>query len=201
MLFRAVILAKARIYNRSVILEAYRADRIHASLLFPPVVFRGFENLVGIGDAFCSGRERVLQRIINAEFLVLAECECVVGEDFDALDVAECADEVAGTHECFVVVAAAGDEHVADPDGLVDAVEVAEKVNDVLVTVACEVLVCIFIDVLDIDEQKVCRFHKSLDFCECFAGASKRNSACIDACVDSGGFCGLEELYHEVYLR
>ena len=125
----------------------------------------------------------------------------MVGEDFDALDVVECTDEVAGTCECFVIVAAAGDEYVTNPDGFVDAVEVTEKFDDVLVAVAGEFFVRAVIDVLDVDEQKVCRFHKALDFCECFAGAPKRDSACIDAGVDSGSFCRLEELYHEVDLR
>ena len=95
---------------------------------------------------------RVLEGVIDAEFLVLAEGECVVGQYFDALDVVKCADEVSRACERFVVVALAWHEHVADPDGLLDAVEVAEKVNDVLVAVAGEFLVCVTVDVLDIDE-------------------------------------------------
>ncbi len=90
---------------------------------------------------------------------------------------------------------------MADPDGLLDAVEVAEKVNDVLVAVASEFLVCVTVDVLDIDKQKVGRFHQTLDFRERFAGTSERNSACINARVDSNGLCGLEEFNHEVNLR
>jgi len=57
-------------------------------LLFPAGIFGGFENLVGVLDAVGGGRLRVFKSVINTEFLVLAESECVVGEDFDALDVA-----------------------------------------------------------------------------------------------------------------
>ena len=57
-------------------------------LLFPAVVLCSFKNLVGIGDSFGGGRLRVLERVVDFELLVLAEGECVVGEDFDSLDVA-----------------------------------------------------------------------------------------------------------------
>ena len=57
-------------------------------LLFPAGVLCGFKNLVGIGDALGGGRLRVFERVVDFEFLVLAQCEGVIGEDFDALDVA-----------------------------------------------------------------------------------------------------------------
>ena len=67
--------------------ERGRRDR-EFPLLFPAVVLCGFENLVGIGDAFGGGRLRVFERVVDFEFLVLAQCEGVIGENFDALDVA-----------------------------------------------------------------------------------------------------------------
>lgn len=58
-------------------------------LLFHPArVFRGFENLVGVLDAVGGGCLRVFKGVVDAEFLVLAKGKCVVGEDFDAFDVA-----------------------------------------------------------------------------------------------------------------
>lgn len=143
---------------------------------------------------------RVLQGIADAEFLVLAEGECVVGQYFDALDIVKCADEVPRACERFVVVAHAWHEHVADPDGFLDAVEVAEKVNDVLVAVAGEFFVRDGVDVLDVNEQEVCRFHQSFDFCERFTGAPKCDSARIDAGVDSCCFGRLEKLNHKIDL-
>ena len=124
----------------------------------------------------------------------------MVGEDFDALDVTERADKVAGARERFVVVADARDEHVADPDGLFDFVQVAEEFDDVLVAESREALVRFAVDVLDVDEQKVCRFHQSFDFSECFTGASERDSACVEACVDACCFGGFEKLDHKVDL-
>ena len=55
--------------------------------LHPAGVFCGFENLVGVLDAVSGGRLRVLEGVIDAEFLVLAEGECVVGENFNSFDV------------------------------------------------------------------------------------------------------------------
>ena len=169
--------------------------------LHPAGVFRGFENLVGVLDAVGGWCLRVLEGVVDCEFLVFAKRECVVGQYFDSLDVAECADEVPRACERFVVVADARDEYVADPNGLLDAVEVTEKIDDVFVTVAREFFVRDGIDVLDVNEQEVCRFHQSFDFRELFAGASKRDSACVDAGVDSCSFCRLEELNHKLDLR
>ena len=56
--------------------------------LHPTGVFYGFEDFVGVLDAVGGGGLRVLERVVDFKFLVLAEGECVVGEDFDALDVA-----------------------------------------------------------------------------------------------------------------
>ena len=39
---------------------------------FPPRVLCGFENLVRVLDAFCGRGLRVLQRVVDFEFLVLA---------------------------------------------------------------------------------------------------------------------------------
>lgn len=46
----------------------------------------------------------------------------MVGEDFNALDIVECADEVSGARESFIIVASAGHEYVTDPDWLLDFV-------------------------------------------------------------------------------
>ena len=132
-------------------------SRIAQSFLFlhPARVFFGFENLVGICNAVGGGCLRVLECVIDAEFLIFTQCECVVGQYFDAFDVAECADEVSRACESFIVIADAWHKHMADPDGLLDAVEVAEELDDVLVAVACEVLMHVFVNVFDIDKQKV----------------------------------------------
>ena len=89
---------------------------------------------------------------------------------------------------------------MTDPDGLFDFVEVAEKFDDVLVGVPGEFFVRCFIDVFNVHEQKVRRFHKAFDFRECFADASERDSACVEACVDACCFGGFEELNHKVDL-
>ena len=89
---------------------------------------------------------------------------------------------------------------MADPDGLLDAVEVTEKFDDVFVTVAREFLVRICIDVLDVHEQEVGGFHQSFEFCERFASGPERDAACVDARVDSRRFCSFEEFNHEVDL-
>lgn len=90
---------------------------------------------------------------------------------------------------------------MTDPDGLLDFVQVTEKFNDVLVAVACEFLVRVSVDVLDVHEQKVRRFHKAFDFSKWFACRPERDAARVDARVDSRRFCGLEEFNHEVDLR
>ena len=102
--------------------------------------------------------------------------------------------------EGFVVIANARHEHVADPDGLLDAVKVAEKLDDVFVTVAREFLVRVGVDVLDVHEQEIGGFHQPFELCKLFACAPERDSARVDACVDSRRFCRFEEFNHEVDL-
>ena len=89
---------------------------------------------------------------------------------------------------------------MADPDGLLDAVEVTEKFDDVFVTVACEFLVRVCIDVLDVHEQEVGGFHQSFEFRKWFAYRPERDAARVDARVDSRRFCSFEEFNHEVDL-
>ena len=89
---------------------------------------------------------------------------------------------------------------MADPDGLLDAVEVTEKFDDVFVAVACELLVRVCIDVLDVHEQEVSGFHQSFEFRKLFACGPERDSARVDARVDSRRFCSFEEFNHEVDL-
>ena len=89
---------------------------------------------------------------------------------------------------------------MADPDGLLDAVEVTEKFDDVFVAVACEFLVRVCIDVLDVHEQEVGGFHQSLELCKRLTCAPECDSACVDARVDSRRFCSFEEFNHEVDL-
>ena len=89
---------------------------------------------------------------------------------------------------------------MADPDGLLDAVEVTEKFDDVFVAVACEFLVLVCIDVLDVHEQEIGGFHQTFKFRERFASGPERDAACVDARVDSRRFCSFEEFNHEVDL-
>ena len=90
---------------------------------------------------------------------------------------------------------------MADPDGLLDAVEVTEKFDDVFVAVAREFLVCVCVDVLNVHEQEVGGFHQAFDFSKRFACGPERDAARVDTRVDSRRFCGLEEFNHEVDLR
>ena len=89
---------------------------------------------------------------------------------------------------------------MADPDGLLDAVEVTEKFDDVFVAVACEFLVLVCIDVLDVHEQEVGGFHQTFKFRERFACGPERDAARVDTRVDSCRFCRFEKFNHEVNL-
>ena len=121
------------------------------------------EDFFCVSNSFGTWRLHIFEHVVDAEFLVLGEGEGVVGEDFDFFDVVERVDEFARLDEEFVVVAHAGDEYVADPDGFVDFIQVAEHVDDVLVVVAGEFLVLGGVDVLDVDEKQVGALHESIE--------------------------------------
>lgn len=89
---------------------------------------------------------------------------------------------------------------MTDPDGFFDFVEVAEKFDDLLVGVPGEFFVRCFIDVLDVHEQKVRRFHKAFDFREGVACAPKCDSAGVEACMDACCFRCFEKLNHKIDL-
>ena len=75
-----------------------------------------------MGDAFGAWGLGVFQGVVDTELLVLGECERMVGEHFDLLDIVQTLDKFTGAFQVLVVVTDAGHEHVADPDGLADFV-------------------------------------------------------------------------------
>ena len=158
------------------------------------------EDFFCVSNSFGTWRLHVFEHVVDAEFLVLGEGEGVVGEDFDFFDVVERVDEFARLDEEFVVVAHAGDEYVADPDGFVDFIQVAEHVDDVLVVVAGEFLVFCGIDVLDVDEEQVCRGHEALELSEVRLVTNKVYARGVDAGVYACGFGGFEEFDEEIHL-
>ena len=170
------------------------------SLFLPAGVLRGFENLVRVCDALCGGGLRVLERVLDTELGILAEGKRVIGEYLHALYVAQRADEVAGPYKRRVVVAYPGYKYVPYPDRLVDFVQVAEEVDDVLVPVSGKFLVDNVVYVLDVHEKQVGHLHQALDFCERFAGTPERDPARVDTRVDSCRFREREEFQHEVEL-
>ena len=159
------------------------------------------EDLFCVSDSLCRGRFDVFQYVVDAEFLVLGEGQGVVGEDFDFFHIVECVDEFASLDEKFVVVAHARHKYVADPDGLVDFVEVAEHVDDVLVVVSGELFVLCGIDVLDVDEEQVCRGHEALEFAEVRLVTNKVYTRGVNAGMHACGFCGFKEFNEKVHLR
>ena len=124
----------------------------------------------------------------------------MVGENFDFFHVVECVDEFARPDEKFVVVTHAGDEYVADPDGLVDLVEIAEHVDDVLVVVTGEFFMLFGINVLDVDEQQVGALHESFELSEVGFITNKVYARGVDAGVYACGFRGFKEFNKKIHL-
>lgn len=89
---------------------------------------------------------------------------------------------------------------MADPDGLLDPVEVTEKFDDVVVLVAREFFVGFCVDVLDIHEQEVSGFHQPLELSKRFACGPECDATRVDARVDARRFGCFEEFNHEVDL-
>ena len=158
------------------------------------------EDFFCVSNSFGTWRLHVFEHVVDAEFLVLGEGEGVVGEDFDFFDVVERVDEFARLDEEFVVVAHAGDEYVADPDGFVDFIQVAEHVDDVLVAVSGEFLVLYGVDVLDVYEQKIRCVHETLELAEVGLVTNKVYARGVDAGMYACGFGGFEEFDEEIHL-
>ena len=144
---------------------------------------------------------RVFQGVVDTEFLVLGKCERMVGEYFDLLDVAQSLDKFTCAFQVLVVVADAGHEHVADPDGLADFVEVTEHVQVVIDGVARQFLVLCRVDNLDVDEQQVGGLHESFEFAEERFITNKVYARRVDAGVDSRRLGRLEEFDEEIHLH
>ena len=159
------------------------------------------EDFLGVSDSLCRGRFDVFQYVVDAEFLVLGEGQGVVGEDFDFFNVVECVDEFSRLDEQFVVVAHAGDEYVANPDGFVDFVEVVEHVDDVLVVVTGEFFMLFGINVFDVDEQQVGALHESLERSKVRFVTNKVYARGVDAGVYACGFRGFKEFNEKIHLN
>ena len=154
-----------------------------------------------MGDALGAGGLRVFQGVVNTEFLVLGKRKRMVGEHFDLLDIVQALDKFTGAFQVVVVVADAGHEYVADPDGLADFVEVAEHVQVMFDWVSRQFLVLCGVDNLEIDEQQVGGFHKSFELAEVRLVTNKVYARRIDAGMDSRRLGRLEEFDEEIHLH
>ena len=154
-----------------------------------------------MGDALGAGGLRVFQGVVNTEFLVLGKRKRMVGEHFDLLDIVQTLDKFAGAFQVLVVVADAGHEHVADPDGFADFVEVTEHVQVVIDGVARQFLVLCRVDNLEVDEQQVGGLHESFEFAEVRFITNKVYARCVNAGMDSRRLGRLEEFNEEIHLH
>ena len=154
-----------------------------------------------MGNALGAWGLRVFQGVVDTEFLVLGKCERMVGEHFDLLDIVQTLDKFAGAFQVLVVVADAGHEHVADPDGLADFVEVTEHVQVVIDGVARQFLVLCRVNNFEVDEQQVGGLHESFEFAEVGLVTNKVYARRIDAGVDSRRLGRLEEFDEEIHLH
>ena len=154
-----------------------------------------------MGDAFGAGGLRVFQGVVDTELLVLGKRKRMVGEHFDLLDIVQTLDKFAGAVQVVVVVADAGHEHVAYPDGLADFVEVTEHVQVVIDGVARQFLVLCRVDNLEVNEQEVGGLHETFELAEVRLITNKAYTRRVNAGVDSRRLGRLEEFDEEIHLH
>ena len=154
-----------------------------------------------MGNAFGAWGLCVFQGVVDTEFLVLGKRKRMVGEHFDLLDIVQTLDKFTGAFQVLVVVADAGHEHVADPDGLADFVEVTEHVQVVIDGVARQFLVLCRVNNFEVNEQQVGGLHESFKFAEVGLVTNKVYARRVDAGVDACRLGKFEKFDEEIHLH
>ena len=108
-------------------------------------------------------RRHTLERVFDAERLVLRDTECVVREHVESLDVTEAADESAECPEILGVVGVAVDDDVTYPGGDALVCKVTRKRKHTRVAVRGESLMLFAVDMLYIEHNEVNVAHQLVE--------------------------------------
>ncbi len=139
---------------------------LHLFFCFAAGILLCAEDFAGAGYLLGGGGRGIRQAVGDAQVVPLEGAQGVVGQHLYALHIGERVDEAAKLRELLLAGSDAGDEDVANPNGLFYLGEITGAVEDGLVAVACEPAVLLAIDVLDVEQHQVGGLHQALELGE-----------------------------------
>ena len=142
-----------------------------------------------------------LQRVRDAEFLILIYTQCMIRQDIYALDVGERIQETAQLLQIFILIGYTGNQNMSNPYGLVYLAEIAGTIEYVLIAMKRQLAMLFIIDMLDIKKNGIGDGHQTLEFLEEFPFFPKRLSRGIKTGVDAALMRLLKQFYEKIYLH
>lgn len=140
------------------------------------------------------GRHTV-ERIGDAEFLVLVGAHGVIGEQFDAFHIIIYMEMLGERGEAVVAVGIAWHEHMAYPRGFVNAVQIVEEGLVVGAGVPCVFLVQSVVEGLDVEQDEVGVFQHLTGF------LVEDDATGVEGGMDAGLLAETEEVEEKVCLH
>ena len=109
------------------------------------------------------GGVHILQGIGNMKILILEKAQCMIRQDLHLLHIAEALNELPGCDKLLIAVGDAGHENMAHPDGHLQLCQIPGTIQNVFVAPACEPLVPLIVNLLDVEEHQVRGLHEALE--------------------------------------
>ena len=162
----------------------------------------GENHLLGLGGLLLGQRLHALQGVRNAQLFVLVYAHGVIGQHVQRLHVFQMRDEPAELLLLPGVVGDAGDDHMADPERDVFALQILREREDALIAVAGQFPVRVGIDVLNVQHDQVGHVHQRVELLIVRAfPLAVGDAGGVDAGVNVLFLGQAEELQHEVDLQ
>ena len=125
----------------------------------------------------------------------------MVGQNFYLLNVLQRVYGMAQLDELLLIGSDSRNQHVSNPNGLMDVGEIAGTIQYVLVAVTCKPTMLLAIDVLDVEQYQVGSLHQALELIKEWLLASKRLSSCVETGVDAATMGLLEQVDQKINLQ
>ena len=118
-----------------------------------------------------------------------------------ALDIAERREEIAQFFQVFILVGNTWNEDVTYPYRLVNLTEIAGTIEYVLIAMKRQLTMLFIIDMLDIQKNRICNGHQTLEFLKEFSFFLKWLRRGIKTGIDATLMRFLEQFDEKVYLH
>ena len=126
----------------------------------PQAIFNSFENhIFGVHRLFLCGCWNSLQRIVNAQILILDFAHSMIRQNIQRLQILQAADKVPQPAQKNVIQCNARHDNMPNPDRHLLFIQILRKFQNMLIALTGQFPMLCIINVLDIQHYQICSRH------------------------------------------